>query len=169
MFTKDSPRPRIPRGFTLIETLVAALVIALCVAALITIWTASLTQIEQSRRFEVASQLVRHDLENAKAQGFWNLPLGTMTNVGGHSVGQWVGPIQYYDVRGQLLDSSAPIEGRCFVMQRVITDYGVAQDKNSTLYTLLFDSTRTVRTVARSVKSNEIQAEMGTCIVRGGL
>lgn len=157
------------RGFTLVEALVASLVIALSLAALVTIWTTSLTQIEQSRRFEVASQLVRHDLEKAKVQGFWNLPLGLMTVVNGVDVGQWVGPVEYYDRTGILLDDNAPVELRCFAVQRVITDYGVAKSKVSNEYTLLFDSTRTARTTATAVSTGELQAEMGIVVVRGGL
>lgn len=157
------------KGFTLVESLVAALIIALSLAALVMIWTTSLTQIEQARRREVAAQLVRHDLEKAKVQGFWNLPVGGMVVVDGIEAGRWVGPIEYYDRTGQLLDQGDPVEDRCFALQRVITDYGVARSKQSSSYLLLFDSTRVARTLATSCASGEVQAEMGINIVRGGV
>jgi len=162
-------RAKTGKGFSLVEVLIAALVIAVGLAAVVSLWTTSFTQIEEARRQEVAAQLARHDLEKAKVQGFWNLPLGTLANVGGYQVGIWTGPIEYYDRSGNPLDFGDPEAARCFSLQRVVTDYSVAPAKESTQYILLFNSKRIARTVVRSYSNGELRADMGMCLVRGGV
>ncbi|MDX2064316.1 MAG: type II secretion system protein [Fimbriimonadaceae bacterium] len=149
------------RGFSLVELLVASVVATIGIAGMATAWMFNLRTIGQQRLISVAGQIARTEVENAKALGFANLPLGTLSG----STGTHTSSLEYYTIDGVKTTSTT---NRYYSVQRVTTDTNVTAG-SGTAYTLNDASRRAVVVTVRLVSDNSILSQMGTIVVRGGV
>jgi prepilin-type N-terminal cleavage/methylation domain-containing protein len=149
------------RGFSLVELLVASVVATIGIAGMASAWMFNLRTIGQQRLISVAGQIARTEVEDAKALGFANLPLGTLSG----TTGTHTGAVQFYTIDGVKTTSTTD---RYYSVQRVITDTNVTAG-SGTSYTLNDASRRAVVVTVRIVNGNAILSQMGTYIVRGGI
>lgn len=73
------PAPGGRRGLTLIELLVALLLLAVALAGLMGLWTFGFNVTRHSQDIGVAYNIARQEVERARAIGFMLLPNGTQT------------------------------------------------------------------------------------------
>ncbi len=93
------------RGFTLIEILISALIVGICIAGLISIWYFSYSLSLQTDRLGIAYSIGRQSMEKAKQTGF------TFTNVGTTT--------KYYDNTGQRENISQTADHAFYVTKTV--------------------------------------------------
>src|SRR5688572_27251498 len=65
------------RGMTLIESLVASIIIAVCIMGVVSLWGFTMNMTSNTDERAVGYNLVRRALEKAKSQGFVSAPEGT--------------------------------------------------------------------------------------------
>jgi len=154
------------RGLTLIELMAAALVLALGIAGMFGLWQYNFVNMQRTHQVGAAGQIARADIEAAKAQGFWNLPLGVINTT--TKTALYTGPIQYYDAAGAPLTGGLPVASRYYSSQRTINDANYATTTSGG-YGITLETVRTVRCDVKRVSTNTVVYSMGTKLVRGGL
>ena len=65
------------RGFSLLESLIASVVMAVSITGMVSLWTIMFARYSTAREITQAAQLARAEVERAKVFGVSNLPLGT--------------------------------------------------------------------------------------------
>lgn len=155
------------KGATLIELMVASLVMVVGVVGLFSLWTYSYGVIQGQRVVGVAGQIARGDIEKAKVQGFWNLPKGTIGSTKTTAV--WTGPTEYFDVNGVKVQATAPNADTYYSLVRQVVDSNFLPLETGGTYALTGVSLRSVRTTVRRVRDNAVVSTMGTNFSRGGL
>lgn len=104
-------RVRGARGFTLVEVLVAVVVLSICAAGLIQLFAQAQQQNDRRRSSEVARRLAENEVQRARSAGPWNVPaVGTATRVDQNGTPDLAGEYRVYVDRDLLCDgrSSQP-------------------------------------------------------------
>jgi len=165
------------RGFSLIEALVASLILAVSISAMFGLWATSYKQINNGHIYEQASQIGRAELEQAKIFGVANIPTGNYvsgTNTGTWSgtydsvAGSWTtGGYSYYSLTGTRLASSGAA-GVYFKVSFTTADSDVL---HSTGNAYTFDTTgkKAITVSVQKTSDSSVIFTAGTNIVQGGL
>ncbi|MBS1702589.1 MAG: hypothetical protein JST12_13060 [Armatimonadetes bacterium] len=176
--TMAGSRRRTRLGFTIIEGIVAALIMALAIAGMFAGWNAIDWRYYSTREAVQAAQIGRGELERAKVYGADNLPvgsydtntqLGTWTGSYISSSGTWSsGGTAYYDLTGTPVASSTAA-GVKFSAQMTITDSDVRPNLANTSYAFTVTSKRAAVITVRRISDSQILFTQGTNLVRGGI
>lgn len=101
-------RSRGARGFTLVEVLVAVVVLAIGAAGLIQLFAQAQQQNDRRRSSEVARRLAENEVQRARSAGPWNVPaVGTATRVDQNGTPDSIGEYRVYVDRDLLCDASS--------------------------------------------------------------
>ena len=96
------------RGFTLVEVLVAVVVLAIGAAGLIQLFAQAQQQNDRRRSSEVARRLAENEVQRARSAGPWNVPaVGTPTRVDQNGTPDLAGEYRVYVDRDLLCDASS--------------------------------------------------------------
>lgn len=142
------------RAATLVETLVATLILGLCLLAALSLFGFSMSMTEKTGDSGVAYNLARRTLENARATGFryQNTPEGAVTS--------------YYDAMGGSASSTQASSHRFRVVRTVTSD------RFSTTAGGPVPSDTSIRAVIVEVYTlpeNVLSHRVGTHLVRSGV
>ncbi len=168
-------------GFTLIEGLVAGLILSVALAAMFRLWAVCYTRIQSSGEITQAGQLARAELERAKVFGALLFPTGAYSSVTGcgtwsgsfdptanSGAGSWVsGHIEYFDIAGNRVASSGAAGVR-FSLSVSTIDSGVLTGSGSS-YTIDLRSRRALLVTVRRQPENSVLFTVGSNLVVGGL
>jgi prepilin-type N-terminal cleavage/methylation domain-containing protein len=168
------------RGFSLIETMVSTLILAVAITGMFSLWNVCSTSIHHSGEINAAGQIARAELERAKVYGASNFPTGVYSS--GRQTGSWMGTfdptansgaggwvsdgISYYDYQGVRLTSSS---GAAFSIQLSVTDSNVLPATTGTSYAIDFRSRRAVVATVTQLRDNTVLFRSGTNLVVGGI
>ena len=94
-------RARTRRGMTIVEVLVAALVLGIVAAGALASWSLASQAAANKRTIEIGTAIAVHELERLKAMGYPYLPASPVQS------GQPVPTVRWYDKYGQWLGASA--------------------------------------------------------------
>lgn len=169
------------RGFSLIDGLVASVILGLATVASFVGWMAVLRRNAVSRSLGEAGQIARAEIERAKIMGADNLPFGTYDPTS--RTGAWTGAYDasansgqggwvasqtaYYDVQGNRL-SGATSPGVCFAVQDTIKDTGIVSGTPGG-YGLQPSSQREFAVSVSQVSDGAVVFQMATLLVQGGV
>ena len=96
------------RGFTLVEVLVAMVVLAIGAAGLIQLFSQAQQQNDRRRSSEVARRIAENEVQRARAAGPWNVPAGgTWARVDQNGTPDPAGEYRVYVDRDLFCDPSA--------------------------------------------------------------
>ncbi len=146
---------RLRRGVTLIEVLAASLVIAVCVSALVGLWSLSFAMTGDIYDQDIACTLARNTLETIRENGFYytaEAPASTPV-------------VHYYDGNQNNLDSK-PSSARYKVTTTVVSDRTIS---GSNPVQPAEDALRTVTITVTPATSGKILYQTNTYLVRAGL
>lgn len=143
--------PNCIRAMTLIESLVASIVVAVCIMGVVSLWGFTMKMTSNTDDRAVGYNLVRRALERAKSQGFNGAPEGSV--------------VLYYDAAGggeSVTSGSLKFSVTTVVTSSLFeTQNGVVRPADNAI--------RTVVATVRTVSDNAIVQASGTLLVRGGL
>jgi type II secretory pathway pseudopilin PulG len=154
------------KGVTLVELMAASLVLVMGIAGMFGLWQYNFLNMQRTHSVGAAGQIARGEIEAAKTQGFWNLPLGVVDSV--KKVAVNTDSIKYYDSSGVLLSGGLPVASRYYSSQRFITDSNYASTTGGG-YGITMETVRAVRCEVKRVSTGATLVTMGTKLVRGGL
>lgn len=98
-------RVRGARGFTLVEVLVAVVVLAIAAAGLMQLFAQAQQQNDRRRSSEVARRLAANEVQRARSAGPWHVPaVGTPTRVDQNGTPDLAGEYRVYVDRDLLCD-----------------------------------------------------------------
>ena len=169
-------RRRSLRGFSLIEALIAALILAVAVVAMFSSWSTTFKQSKVITELTSAEEIDRAVLETAKVYGPLNLPTGTYNS--STQLGTWTGAYLpttgwtsggtgYYSFGGAQVASSSAT-GAYFSVSVTITDSGV-QVGSGTSYTIQNSTLRTIVITPTRMSDGTTILQMATNIIAGGM
>jgi type II secretory pathway pseudopilin PulG len=164
------------RGFTLIEGLVAAFIMAVAITAMFGAWSTCFHTTKLISETTSAAEVAQSQLEIAKVFGAANMPLGTYNS--GTTNATWTGAyipssgwtsggLAYYDQSGNQLASSSST-GVFFSASVAMTDSNVLAG-TGTSYTLQANTIRALIVTVRNVATGAVDYTMATYLVQGGL
>jgi len=167
-------RSRAKRGVTLIEILIAALIIVTAVAAMFATFGTAFTRSSHNGMIVAAEEVARAQIETAKVYGPFNIPTGTYST--STSTGTWtgayipatgwtVGGTAYYDGNGNQLTSST---GAVYSAQMTFTDSYVQQGSGTT-YTIQSTSLRQGLCTVVNLTGITSTFQMATSLIQGGV
>lgn len=142
---------RIVRAAALIESLVAAVVLSVCIMGIVSLWGFSMNMTSNTDNRAVAYNMVRRALEKSKSQGFLGAPEGSTT--------------LYYDAAGG--GESASRGNSKFSVTTVVTS-SLLQTQNG-VTSPADNAIRTVVATVRTLQNDTVVETGGTLLVRGGL
>lgn len=164
---------RIKSGYSLLESLIATLIVGVSIVALTTLWATILNYYTRTGETQEAGQIARAELERCKAFGVDNLPLGTVSGATATYTGafdtssnSWSANTQYYDYVGQRV-SGPNADGVRYSVTDTITDSTIAT--TATSYGFTIKSRRAVVVTVTVLPAGKTVVTMGTNIVKGGL
>jgi type II secretory pathway pseudopilin PulG len=140
---------RTVKGATIIECLVASIIVAVGIMGVMALWGFSMDLTVTSDERAVAYNVVRRSIERVKSQGFKNAPEGTS--------------VLYYDASGG--GESASRGSLRYSATIVVTSSAY----NTGTTNPADNSIRTVVTTVRRLSDNKVLEIGGTYLVRGGL
>jgi len=160
-------------GFSLLEAIIALLILSVAVVAMFTSWSTTFKQSKVITEVTQSEQIDRAVLETAKAFGALNLPTGTYNSTsqlgtwtGAYTSGAWTsGATAYYDFSGNQLSSST---GAYFSVSVTITDANV-QVGTGTSYTVQNSTLRSIVATASRLSDGTVILPMATNIIAGGM
>lgn len=165
---------RTKRGFTLIEGIVATVILAVAIVAMFGSWGACFAGSQQIAETTSAANVCQNVLETAMTYGANNIPTGTYNS--SSQTGSWSGAYipatgwtsgatAYYNFKGVQLTSST---GAFFSLTVSITDSSVLPGAGTT-YTLTQQSLRSVVVTITNISSGAQDFQMATNLVQGGV
>jgi Tfp pilus assembly protein PilV len=164
------------RGITYIEALAATLILVIGIGGMFGIWRMSMNSIQNSNEVNIAGELARTDIEEAKIQGYKNLPQGTYTgtviyppDTAATGYGTWTGTTEFYDAMGAQQAIASANTATRFSLQRTIVSYRVLPVQSSTAFSLTDNSVRVIKVVVNEYPANTPLVTMGHVLVKGGL
>jgi len=163
-------------AFTLIEGLVASIILGIVVAAMFAAWNACFNQSASITEMTSAANIAQAELGIAEVYGAANMPIGTYSTT--TSQGTWTGAsipatgwttgaTAYYSYSGAQLASSTAA-GVFYSVSLTLTDSSVLQG-TGTSYTLGPTSMRSAVVTVKNVSSGTVDFQMATNLVSGGL
>ncbi len=133
------------RAFTLIEALVATLIVSVSLMALVTLWRFGFDLTSKTDDVGVACNVARHEMERVKLQGFDNAQDGTTTT--------------YYTAQGAA--QTGPGASNRFQATTTVTTYGAYPS---------YDATRTVTITVVSLLPTPVTLyHTGTELTKSGI
>jgi len=168
-----------------VEQLIAALLMSVAVAGVITMFVYTDRLINNTRATHAATQLARQEMEIAKAWGYDNLPLGTYS--AGTNSATWSGSYDptlnsgaggwssgnsaFFDINGTRVASGSA--SQAYQLTTTITDTSVEppdpNSGNAVAYALGFLALRKVGVSVVQLSTGSTIISMGTYIVKGGI
>jgi Tfp pilus assembly protein PilV len=169
-------RTRNLRGLSIVEALLASLVVAVAITAMVGGWTVSFRENQRATEAAQAGQIARAELERAKVFGVLNFPTGTYNST--TLTGSWTGAYDptsgwvssgttYFNFNGVQVASSTA-SGVYFSEQLTTTDSTVLKGTGTT-YTVSVASRRAIVVTIKRVSDNTVVLRMATNMVTGGL
>ena len=167
---------RTQRGFTVIEGIVATIIMVVAISAMFGSWSTCFKSSENTSETTAAAEVCQSQLETAKVFGAANMPLGsyssstgTATWTGAYlpSTGWTSGGTAYFDSAGNPLASSTST-GVFFSAQLTMTDSSVSPT-TGTGYALQTTSIRALIVTVTNVSKGTVDYTMATNLVQGGL
>ena len=141
-------RRRTKRGFTLIEVLVAALIVSVCLAATVSMWYFSFRISANTDAQGAAYSLGRRAMEEVKETGFQDTTEGTAT--------------VYYDKQGGS-KSAARTSAHVYSVTTVVASSKLSGSAPAS------DALRTVTITVTSLATNQTVYQTSTYLVRAGI
>ncbi len=168
-------RRRSKRGFTLVEAIIASLILTVAIVAMFQSWSTCFAQNKKLIEFTQAEEIDKSVLEIAKVFGPMNLPTGTYSS--STQLGTWTGAYipatgwtasatAYYDFTGTQLAASNST-GVYFKATVIITDAGV-QVGTGTTYSIENSTLRSIVVTTSRVRDSSVVLAMATNIIVGG-
>jgi len=170
------PRRRSCGGFSIVEAIIASIIVAVAIGAMFSSWGATFNSSNTTTQVTQAEEIERAVLEIAKAYGPTNLPTGTYsssTQSGSWSgayipaTGWTSGATAYYNIRGSQLASSAS-SGAYFSVTVTISDSPVLQGTGTT-YTIQNSTLRSIVVSATNISTGTVVLSMATNLIEGGM
>ena len=160
-------------SFSLLEAIIALLILGVAVVAMFTSWSTTFKQSKVITEVTESEEIDRAVLETAKAFGALNLPTGTYNSstqlgtwTGAYTGGAWTtGGTAYYSFNGTQLSSST---GAYFSVTVTITDSNV-QAGTGTTYTIQNSSLRSIVVTTSRYSDSTVILPMATSIIAGGM
>jgi type II secretory pathway pseudopilin PulG len=167
------------KAFTLVELLMAALIMIVGIVGLFATYNAAQTTILHSAEVNQAGELARAEIERAKVYGPKNFPNGTYSS--GTSTATWTGTydptansgsggftsgVSYYDYQGNRLSTST---GAAFSVYLTVTDTSVQPASSGTGYQIDVTSRRAIVATVTRLNDNTVMFTSGTNMVLGGI
>lgn len=163
-------------GFTLLEGVIAAFILAIVMAAMFAAWSTCFNESANITEMTSAANICQAELGIAGVYGSANMPIGTYSTT--TSQGTWTGAYipatgwtsgatAYFSYSGAQLASSASA-GVFFSLSVTVTDSSVLQG-TGTSYTLAPTSLRSVVATCTRVSTGVVDFTMATNLVSGGL
>lgn len=168
-------RSKISGGFSLIEALIASIILAVAIGAMFSSWTTTFNSSSVTTQVTESEEIDRSVLEIAKVFGPTNLPTGTYNS--STQTGSWTGAYipatgwttgatAYYNAAGAQVASSTSA-GVYFSVSVTITDSPVLQGTGTT-YTVENSTLRSVVVTCQCLQST-FSLQMATNLIEGGL
>jgi Tfp pilus assembly protein PilV len=153
------------KGATLIEVLIAALILSLSLLAALSLFGFGMTMTEKTGDESVAYNLARKSLEDARTKGAgYSVPsLGLRTYFLPEGA-----TVTYYDANGGS-ESTTQNANHRFSLTRTTTSDRLATNPSSGQTFPADDAIREVSIVVRKLPGNQVLVETGTVIVRSGV
>jgi Tfp pilus assembly protein PilV len=170
------PRHRSIRGNSMIEALIAGVIMIVAIVAMFAAWQTCFKQNKSISEVTQAEEIDRAILETAKVYGPLNLPVGTFnttTQLGTWSgayipaTGWTSGATAYFDVNGAQLASSTSA-GVYYSASVTITDTG-ASSTGGTTYVIQNSTLRSVVATVTRVSDGTAILPMATNLIVGGM
>lgn len=135
------------RGFTLIEALVASLIVSVSLMALVTLWRFGFDLTAKTDNLGVAYNIARHEMERVKLQGFDNAQDGATTT--------------YYTAQGAAVMTAGAGTTYRFQATTTVTTYGAYSS---------YDATRSVTITVVSLLPTPVTLyHTGTELTKSGI
>ena len=164
------------RGVSYLEALAATFVLAIGIGGMFGIWNMSMNSIQNSHEVNIAGELARQDIEEAKVQGFTNLPLGTYTgtviyppDTAATGYGTWTGTTEYYDGTGALQNIGSANSATRYSLTRTVISYRVVPANSGTSFSLTDTSVRVIKVIVNEYPANTPLVRMGHMLAKGGV
>jgi len=163
-------------GFTLIEGVIAAFILAVVMAAMFASWNACFNQSANITEMTSAANIAQGELGIAEVYGSANMPTGTYSTA--TSQGTWTGAYipatgwtagatAYFNYSGGQVATSTS-SGVFYSLSVTVTDSSVLQG-TGTSYTLSPTSLRSVVATVTNISTGTVDFQMATNLVSGGL
>jgi Tfp pilus assembly protein PilV len=166
-------------GLTLIEILVAGMILIVAIVGMFSLWNVCSRSILNSGEVNEAGQIARAELERAKVYGPSSFPIGTYSSgtqtgtwtgsydpTANSGAGGWVNAVSYYDYQGVRLASST---GAAFSLYLTLTDSDVLPAASGTGYAIDVTSRRAVVATVTRLRDSSVLFQSGTNMVRGAI
>jgi len=170
-----NPRRKISGGFSLIEALIASIILAVAIGAMFSSWSTTFNSSSVTTQVTESEEIDRAVLEIAKVYGPTNLPTGTYnssTQTGSWSgayvpsTGWTSGATAYCNASGTQVASSSSA-GAYFSVTVAIQDSPVLQGTGTT-YTVENSTLRSI-VVTTSCLQSSFSMSMATNLIEGGM
>jgi len=163
-------------GFSIIEAIIASLILAVAIGAMFSSWSTTFNSSNLTTQVTEAEEIDRSVLEIAKVYGPSNLPTGTYNS--STQTGTWTGAYipatgwtsgvnGYYSLQGTQLVSSAS-SGAYFSVTVTITDSPVLQGTGTT-YSVQNTTLRSIVVSATNISTGTVVLSMATNLIQGGM
>jgi len=164
------------RGFTLVEAVVATLIMVVAIAAMFGSWSTCFQSSNKVAETTAAAEICQANLETAKVFGALNMPLGVYST--STSTASWTGAYipatgwtsgatAYYTYGGAQV-ASATTAGAFFSAQVTVTDSNVLLGTGSS-YSISATTIRAVVVSVTNISKGTVDFTMATNLVQGGL
>lgn len=161
------------RGMTLIEVLVAALVIAVSLAATVSLWQFAYNITGQTDDTGTAYSIGRRAIEKIRQTGFRQTPIGTAQQVGDSDPAVYTATytaVAYYDRDGSAESVSQTATSLYQATTTVTTTYAIqAPSASGAIYVPADDAVRSVTVTVAALSTGATVCRMGTLLVRSGV
>ncbi|MDR3688781.1 MAG: hypothetical protein P4L46_05320 [Fimbriimonas sp.] len=162
-------------GFSIIEAIIASIILAVAIGAMFSSWTTTYNSSNVTMQVTEAEEIDRAVLEIAKAYGPANLPTGTYSS--STQTGTWSGAYipatgwtsgstAYYSLNGTQVASSSAA-GAYFSVTMTITDSPVLAGSGTT-YSLEGATLRSIVVTCNSLTTS-FSLSMATNLIQGGM